>query len=159
MTNKQKNIGIVVLATAVLAVLLVVGSSQAAKYKVPQSEKNIEEARKKIVEANIRFGSAPPGLAVGTSSIELFPNASSTAGYFINASPYCASRVISTASSSIMLSFGSTTPSASRGHWQAASTTERYDAGLYGCGQWTVFGFPITGTAVTASTFSVTEFR
>lgn len=56
----------------------------------------------------------------------------------------CKARVVTVPGSvtgGIMLSFGnpstgisSTTLSAVAGHWQAASTTEVYDSGLFGCG-------------------------
>ena len=72
--------------------------------------------------------------------------------------PNCASRVITTTEQPIMLSFGAgfnstTSPSGTRGHLQAASTTVVYDAGLYGCGQWTVYGF------LASSTITFSEFR
>ena len=86
------------------------------------------------------LGSAPPGLSAGTSTMYR-TSASSTAGFIMNFNNSCSSRTISTASTSIMLAFGSSTPSASFGHWQGASTTVAYDSGLYGCGQWSVYGF------------------
>lgn len=48
----------------------------------------------------------------------------------------CASRVISTFGTPIVLSFDSSVvnPSATNGHIQGASTTVAYDSGLYGCG-------------------------
>ena len=47
----------------------------------------------------------------------------------------CVSRVISTASTSLMLSFSTTfTPTATVGHYQAASTTVSYDNANFGCG-------------------------
>jgi hypothetical protein len=77
----------------------------------------------------------------------------------------CNARVISTQGlSAIMIAFsdpvlsaqlagnlGSTTVSASAGHFQAASTTVVYDAGLYGCGRWTVYAWA-------SSTLTVSEF-
>src|SRR3990167_4345966 len=86
------------------------------------------------------LGSAPPGLSAGTSTTYR-TSASSTAGFIMNFNNSCSSRTISTASTSIMLAFGSSTPSASFGHWQGASTTVAYDSGLYGLGHWRVYGF------------------
>jgi hypothetical protein len=65
----------------------------------------------------------------------------------------CLSRVVSTSGgSAIMLIFAdptngdvsSTTLSGSVGHWQAASTTVAYDAGLYGCGRTFAYGYAST---------------
>lgn len=72
----------------------------------------------------------------------------------------CNARVITTQGlSAIMISFGdktngdfsSTTLGVAVGHLQAASTTEVYDAGLYGCGRWTVYAWA-------SSTLTVSEF-
>ena len=108
------------------------------------------------------LGSAPSGLnsvnatsseaTVGTSAIELFAD-----------NTRCTARIITTVSEPIMLHFGeiadasgyglsSTTLSGIFGHLQAASTTERYDSGLYGCGIWSA----ISASAV-ASTITITE--
>lgn len=47
----------------------------------------------------------------------------------------CTSRNISTAQKGLMLTFDdSKTPTGTFGTWQAASTTETYDAGQWGCG-------------------------
>ena len=62
----------------------------------------------------------------------------------------CASRVVSTSGSAIMLGFtaaNGTTTSGSVGIWQAASTTVAYDSGLYGCSQLSGYSYatdPIT---------------
>lgn len=64
----------------------------------------------------------------------------------------CTSRVISTASTSVMLSFiSSLTPTAVYGHPQAASTTVAYDNATYGCGA-------ITAWASASSTVTVGTF-
>lgn len=67
----------------------------------------------------------------------------------------CDARVISTlGGSAIMLGFGTVdgfTVSGSVGHWQAASTTQAYDSGLYGCGA-------VTAYAYASSTITVSEF-
>lgn len=65
----------------------------------------------------------------------------------------CASRVISTAGQAIKLSFDSSiTPTGITGIVQAASTTEVYDSGLYGCGQVTAYGYSAS-TTITKSEF------
>ena len=88
-------------------------------------------------------GSAPSGLyATVASSTQR--NASATASMLMATTSNCAARVVTTASSSVMLTFSDhfgQTPSAILGHWQAASTTEVYDAGLYGCGRFSVYSF------------------
>lgn len=70
----------------------------------------------------------------------------------------CKSRVVTTNNNGINLSFGdatlfsSTTLTATKGHYQAASTTVVYDSGLYGCGRMTALGLIASGT-VTVSEF------
>lgn len=98
------------------------------------------------------FGGAPPGLPAATSTVESLINVSNTVATAFEASTNCASRVIGTASTSVILSFGSTTPSQLLGYPQGASTTVVYDAGLYGCGQWRVYGNAI-------GSINVTEFK
>ena len=97
-------------------------------------------------------GAAPSGLPAGTTT-QSTVIASTTAGFFTKPNSVCSSRVISTASSSIMITFGSTTPTGINGHWQGASTTVAYDSGLYGCGMWSIWGTSL-GSIVT-----VTEIR
>lgn len=82
--------------------------------------------------------SAPSGLpaTVATSSN---PSVTTSATVAIAAtSTNCAARIISTTGATgIMLTFADITgenPSATVGHWQAASTTVVYDSGLFGCG-------------------------
>jgi hypothetical protein len=56
----------------------------------------------------------------------------------------CSARIISTATTSLMLTFTDNlgqSPSAIFGVWQAASTTVAYDSGLYGCGLVKGFSF------------------
>lgn len=69
----------------------------------------------------------------------------------------CASRVITTVASPIMmqftLAFGSSTlPNGTEGHLQAASTTSVYDSGLYGCDALTIYSFA-------SSTITISESR
>lgn len=93
---------------------------------------------------------------VGTSPVTLFADQSDAV---------CHSRVVTTNGLGIKISFGevlaanqttswtfsSSSLTASVGHWQPASTTVAYDAGLYGCGRMTAIA---TGnTPVTVSSF------
>lgn len=72
----------------------------------------------------------------------------------------CTSRIISTVAQPIMITFGdpvngdlsSTTLSGSIGHTQLASTTIAYDAGIYGCGRWSAYGYA-------SSTITTVEMR
>lgn len=73
-------------------------------------------------------------------------------------SPTCHSRVITTSSQGIRLSFGdtagfgSTTLSNTVGHYQAASTSVVYDSALYGCGLMSAIGL-VSSTTITISSF------
>lgn len=99
------------------------------------------------------LGSAPSGLpaSIASSSLELALGGGAQS--ILNANTTCASRIITSSSSPLRLSFGSTTlgsltPTAGQfgttsitataGNVQAASTTLVYDSGLYGCGNWSV---------------------
>lgn len=73
----------------------------------------------------------------------------------------CSSRVISTldgTNSAIMVVFGTptngdvATPTGVIGHYQAGSTTQMYDSGLYGCGAWKIYGYA-------SSTITIAEFN
>lgn len=64
---------------------------------------------------------------------------------------YCMNRVISTRGAAIMVGFTATS-SATRGMYQAASTTVSYPASQFGCGYVNVFGILAT------TTIDATEF-
>lgn len=100
--------------------------------------------------------SAPSGLsatlattsqsAVGTNAIMLF--ATSTANQ-------CTGRTITTYASPIMLTFSDyagQTPTGVFGHLQAASTTQYYDGGQYGCQLVKAYSF-------VSQTITISEFR
>lgn len=99
------------------------------------------------------FGAAPLGVVsqIATSStISVGPQVATT--IFTNTYS-CTSRVISTVSQPIMISFSSDiTPTGVTGHLQAASTTIAYDSGIYGCGQVSVYGYGAS-TTITKSEF------
>jgi hypothetical protein len=100
------------------------------------------------------LSSAPSGLpaTVATTS----PAAvSTTQSLVIGTSSACASRVISTKASAIMLTFSDAqgqVPTGTYGFVQAASTTVAYDSGLYGCGAVRAYSFA-------SDTITVTETR
>lgn len=88
-------------------------------------------------------GAAPSGLSatIATTSTQ---TVNTTASTVFATSTNCASRVISTASSSIKITFSDRigeTPNDTTGLTQGASTTKEYDAGLYGCGLVKVYSF------------------
>ena len=65
---------------------------------------------------------------------------------------YCASRVVTTGTQPISLSFhDGITVSPTVGHLQGASTTVAYDSGLYGCGA-------VTARAGASTTITTTTF-
>ncbi len=87
-------------------------------------------------------GSAFPGTEarIATSSN---PTVSSTAAV-VFATSTCAARTITTGPNPIMMTFSdwaAQTPTASFGHFQAASTTVTYDGGQVGCGLLKVYSF------------------
>lgn len=100
------------------------------------------------------IGSAPSGLPSTLATSTLLALASRTATTLI-ATSSCASRVVSTTNSSLMLTFSNyngASPSEVFGHMQIASTTVVYDSGQYGCGLVKAF-------ADTATNITVTETR
>lgn len=101
-----------------------------------------------------------PAAVSTTSTMVIGPSTSYNAalGSFMGTSSsqektnLCASRVISTNNTPIMValsSSASTTLSGSVGNWQGASTTVGYDSGLYGCGYWTFYAYATTTITVT----------
>lgn len=89
--------------------------------------------------ANLVKASAPSGLpaTTATSSNPLVAPNVATLLFATTTGGGCTARVISTASTTLMLTFGDTVmggPTGTYGVWQAASTTVAYDSGLYGCG-------------------------
>lgn len=110
------------------------------------------------------MGSAPTGLSTSlaiTNVISVGPGGAETGGsntQIATSSPGCTSRVVTTYSRPIAISFGTSslyalaTSSLQQGMLQAASTTVSYDAGLYGCDFWTAYGYGPT-TTITFSEF------
>ncbi len=106
------------------------------------------------------YGSAPSGLPASqrvATTTSVGPQQNIT---LFNANPNCSSRVISTAGRGIVLLFAdptngdvsSTTLSSIIGFSQAASTTQAYDSGIYGCGRMVAFGL------VSTTTITIAEF-
>jgi len=97
--------------------------------------------------------SAPSGLpaSVATSS----QAAVSTTAISLFATSTCSARIVTTYASPVMLTFSDyagQTPTGTFGHLQAASTTQVYDSGQYGCGL-------VKGYSFTSQTITVTEAR
>ena len=120
-------------------------------------------AKKDIEKDNnpVSLKGAPQGLystlAVATTTA-VGPQEKKTV---FSANTSCTTRVLSTAGQAIMVLYGdttngdlsSTTITSMAGHWQGASTTVAYDAGIYGCGRMIVLG------VVASTTITATEFR
>lgn len=99
------------------------------------------------------LGSAPPGAPaqVATTSRAAVTNSAS----LLFATSSCASRIISTGASAVMLGFSDAqgfAPTGELGLVQLASTTVAYDSGLYGCDAVRIFSYA-------AQTVTVTESR
>lgn len=108
------------------------------------------------LHTNVSVGSAPMGLAATVGSSSVYALAASTAASIV-ATSSCTARIITTsgATGGMMLTFGdyaAQTPTATFGHYQAASTTVAYDGGIYGCGLVKAFSFA-------AQTITVSDVR
>lgn len=95
------------------------------------------------------FGSAPSGLpaSVASTSAQVI----GTTQRLLVATSSCSSRVISTRTQPMMLTFSDNqgvTPTATTGILQPASTTVAYDSGQYGCGAVRVISGTVTGDTI-----------
>jgi len=104
------------------------------------------------------LGGATPGSYSTVSSSSAVQVGSTSVVTIFNATFNCTSRVIGTADGTIMLSFGSTTPTRAIGHPQLATTTVAYDSEIYGCGQVQAYGYE-ANPATPSTTISLIEFR
>lgn len=107
------------------------------------------------------LGSAPSGLMAterSNATTEVGPDVATS----IFSASNCSSRVISTTdgvgqaifftlSNTYGDALASSTVAAFTGHYQAASTTQVYDSGTYGCGEW-------MAVAVASTTLALSEF-
>lgn len=96
-----------------------------------------------LTQTRTAQGAAPSGLysTVATSGPILV---STTASTVIATSTSCAARIISTNNSAVKLTFGDAdgdVPTGTNGIWQAASTTEAYDGGIFGCGAVKIYSY------------------
>lgn len=111
-----------------------------------------------------------PALTSTSSVISLLAAGDGTTAHVLfEPQPNCSARIVSTGFHNIMLAFeadrdptnngiSSTTLTLAVGHWQAASTTEKYPAEDFGCGWVTGIVGETNGVADLASTtLSVTE--
>lgn len=96
-------------------------------------------------------GSAPSGLPASPASSTQFAMTAGTVTVPIATSTTCSARVISTASTTINVQVGGNEPSATLGHFVAASTTLVLDGGIYGCGAVKIYPFS-TGAATAVET-------
>ncbi len=108
-----------------------------------------------VTEINFARASAPSGLqtTVATSTAYVI---STTAKTIFATSTNCSSRIITTTTNPIMLTFSDNqgkVPTATYGHLQSASTTIAYDSGIYGCNAYKAYGFD------TSSNLTLTETR
>lgn len=81
------------------------------------------------------FGGAPAGV-MSTIATTTLSRSITTSQSLLFASSTCASRVITTTGGGIYLTFSDVqgiVPTATTGHFQAASSTVLYDGDLYGC--------------------------
>jgi len=105
-------------------------------------------------------GSAPSGLPATVIVRDYIAVGPQQNMILFDPEKYCASRVITTYASPIMLNFSTSTSAATstellsgaKGHLQLASTTIAYDSGLYGCDY-------ITAYAFSSTTITVSEFK
>lgn len=75
-----------------------------------------------------------------------------TTATLVFATSTCASRIVTTVASPVMITFSDRigqTPTGAFGHLQAASSTVSYDASEYGCGAIKMYGF--VSSAITVS--------
>jgi len=114
-----------------------------------------------FISMRIADASAPSGLPASQSMATTTSVGPQARTRVFTSNGSCAARVVTTGAQAIRFIIGdplngdlaSTTFSANAGHWQAASTTEVYDGGLYGCGDWYMLG------QNASTTITVSELR
>lgn len=85
---------------------------------------------------SVVLGSAPSGNPASPASSSAMTLTAGTAQGLFASSTTCTSRVVTTQTGYLMLTFiEGQTPTGSFGVYQPASTTVAYDSGLYGCGK------------------------
>lgn len=95
---------------------------------------------------NKASASAPSGLPSTLATSTQF--AVTTTQQLLFATSSCSSRIITTRTQAVMLTFSDLSgivPTAILGHQQAASTTVAYDSGLFGCGAVRVVSQTVNG--------------
>ena len=99
-------------------------------------------------------GSAPPGIEASLASSSIITVSTTVVTEIFQTSIGCASRSISTAERPIRFVTGSTSPTqdGTIGHFQAASSTISYDAGVWGCGNWNALSIGV-GSVITRDEF------
>ena len=108
-----------------------------------------------ILQTPSLYASAPPGLPATVATSTRQDVIVTAARVIVATSTNCAARVISTGQSAVLLTFSDPyVPTTLLGHWQAASTTETYDGGQFGCGN-----IRAINVNAAASIVTVTETR
>ena len=87
------------------------------------------------------LGSAPAGLPASLASTSQITVVAATVISPVATSTSCSARIVATASTTAMVHVGEIVPTASRGYFIAASTTQIFDGGIYGCGTVKVYPF------------------
>lgn len=96
----------------------------------------------------VKLGSAPAGLPAGPTFAIQYPVTAVTLAQPL-ATTTCSARRVSTASTTLMWTIGTSTPTASFGTFLAASSTVVIDGGVDGCGALKVFPFQTGAITVT----------
>ncbi len=103
-------------------------------------------------KSSVFLGSATAGLPATIATTTQF--AVTTSQQLAIATSSCTSRVVSTRTAAVMLTFSDITgfvPTAILGHLQVGSTTVVYDSGVYGCGAVRVISATGAGDTITIS--------
>lgn len=107
-----------------------------------------------VVTSSVAYGSAPSGLQ-GEIATSTRLNVAATSVITLIGTTTCSSRIVTTGQSAIALTFSDIqgavpTGLAGGGHLQAASTTEVYDSGLYGCGRMKAYSYTASNIYITS---------
>lgn len=134
MTKTEVIIGGIAIATVACILAFMAGIAS-----VPQAQQT--STGNVITQSIIPSVNSSQTVAVGPQAVITLATAVSN----------CTSRIIGTASSSLMLSFSSSiAPTSTIGYWQSSSSTVSYDNAVYGCGA-------ITAYSPASSTITVTQ--
>lgn len=102
-----------------------------------------------VFSTQLVSGSAPSGLPASNASTSRIVVTAGTVIEPVATSTTCSSRVVATASTSVMIHIGDAVPTATLGYWEGASSTSAFDGGIYGCGALKVYPFSTGAITVT----------